>query len=145
MDYPVETGVTLSDHHIILPTEFEMDCIIPATQYSIAYPAIRNAWLNATLLSVQTRLGTYRNIIISDEPHTEDADMFSAVSITLKMREVIMFAPNGVSPGALLANFQPANPAKNGSNISSGIVSATAAVGSALSYLHAASVVGIRI
>src|ERR1700744_6114605 len=51
MDYPVETGVILSDHRISMPTEIALTCIIPASQYSIAYVAIRNAWLAPTLLS----------------------------------------------------------------------------------------------
>ena len=144
MDYPVETGATLSDHRISNPTEIELICIIPAAQYTTAYPAIRNAWLNATLLSVQTRLGTYKNMIVADLPHEEEPDMFNAVLQTIKLREVILIAPSSIAPNGLLANYSPLDQASNSIGIGSGIVSAATAASTALSYLHSATVFGIR-
>ncbi len=145
MDYPVETGVLLSDHRISNPTEIELTCIIPSGQYSIAYPTIRTAWQLGTLLSVQTRLGTYKNMIISDLPHEEEPDMFSAVTMDIKLREVIYTVPSSIAGSGLLANYSPRNPAMNSITVGSGILSSTAAAGSALSYLHAATVFGIKI
>ena len=145
MDYPVETGVVLSDHRISNPTEIELVCIIQSSQYSSAYPAMRAAWQNATLLSVQTRLGTYKNMIIADLPHEEDAEMFSAVTQTIKLREVIYIVPSSVGAPNLLSNYSPRNVAANSITISSGILSATTAAGSALSYFHAATVFGIKL
>jgi hypothetical protein len=144
MDYPVETGVTLSDHRISMPTEIILTCIIPAAQYSIAYPAIRNAWNAPTLLSVQTRTGTYRNMIIAELPHDEDTDLFNAVTITIKLREVIMIS--GISTAAYgpNTNFIPANPALQ-TTVQNGLLAATNLVGSGLSYLHSATVVGFHV
>lgn len=144
MDYPVETGVILSDHRISLPTEITLPCIIPSSQYSIAYVAIRNAWQAATLLSVQTRTGTYKNMIIQELPHKEDPELFTAITIYIKFREVIMVAPSSTAPTGTAANFSPANP-KNSSNVSSGLISAVNLATSGLSYLHAATVFGIKI
>lgn len=144
MKYPVESGVTLSDHRISLPTEISLTCIIPSGQYTQAYPAIRNAWINATLLSVQTRVGTYKNMIIAELPHDEDPDIFSAVTITIKLQEVIMIAPSSTATAGQLANFSPANPALQ-NTVNSGLIAATAVVGSALGYLHAATVVGLKV
>lgn len=144
MDYPIETGAILSDHRISNPTEIEMICLIPSKAYSSAYPVIRNAWVNATLLSVQTRLGTYRNMIISDLPHEEEPDIFNAVTISIKFREVIYSAPSSIASPQPLANFAPANPAYE-STVNSGLLSAVNASSSALSYLHAGTVWGIRI
>lgn len=139
MEYPVETGVILSDHRISNPTEIILTCIITSAQYSIAYPAIRNAWMNATLLSVQTRTGTYKNMIIAELPHDEDPEMFSAITITIKMREVIFS-----SPSSNANNFIPADPALQ-TTVNSGLLAATNLVGSGLGYLHAATVLGLRI
>lgn len=144
MDYPVETGVTLSDHRISLPTEITLPCIVPSSEYSIAYVAIRNAWQSAKLLSVQTRTGTYKNMIIAELPHEEDPELYTAITIYIKMREVIMIAPSSTAPAGTLSNFSPANPA-NSTNVNSGLISAVNIAGSGLSYLHAATVFGIRI
>jgi len=144
MDYPVETGVTLSDHRISLPTEITLPCIIPSSQYSTAYVAIRNAWQSAKLLSVQTRTGTYKNMIIAELPHEEDAELYTAITIFIKMREVIMVAPSSTAPAGTTSNFSPANP-KNSTNVNSGLISAINLATSGLSYLHAATVFGIKV
>lgn len=139
MDYPVETGVMLSDHRISNPTEIVYTCILPQAAYASTYPAIRDAWTNATLLSVQTRTGVYANMIISDLPHEEDTDLFNAVTITIKLRQVIMIGANSVP-----SYFAPKNPTMQ-ATISSGIIAASNIVGSGLSYFHAATVAGIRL
>lgn len=144
MDYPVETGVTLSDHRISLPTEIVLPCIIPATAYATAYVAIRNAWQAATLLSVQTRVGTYKNMIIYELPHKEDSELYTAITIYIKMREVIMIAPSTTAPAGTVSNFAPAS-ANNSTNVNSGLISAINLSTSGLSYLHAATVFGIKI
>ncbi len=84
-------------------------------------------------------------MIVADLPHDEDAEIFSAVTLTIKLREVIIIAPSSIANGGLLANYAPLNVASNSPTVSSGIISATAAAGSALGYLHLATVVGIRI
>lgn len=144
MDYPVETGAIVSDHRISNPTEIELTCIIPEKFYDSAYPEIRNAWQNATLLKVQTRVGTYSNMIISDLPHEEEPDMFNVITITIKMREVIFVAPSSIAAPSQLANFQPGNPALT-STVNSGLLSAVTAGTTALSYFHAGTVWGVPI
>lgn len=141
MDYPVETGAILSDHKISNPTEVELICIIPQEEYQTAYQEIRNAWVNATLLSIQTRTGTYRNMIISDMPHEEDPEMFTAVTQAIRFREIIFFAPNSIAPPGALANYSPRNPVQQ-SIVNRGLLSPSTAVGAALSYFRAASILG---
>ncbi len=144
MNYPVETGAILSDHKINNPTEITLDTIIPASEYASAYPQVRNAALNATLLSVQTRLGTYRNMIISDYPHEEEPDMFTAVAMTIKLQEVIFAAPTSIAAQGQLANYAPANP-ENTAVANSGLIGALVTPATILGYLHAGSVWGISL
>lgn len=144
MKYPVETGAIISDHRISNPTEIEFVCIIPEAAYSSAYPAIRNAWQNATLLSVQTRTGTYKNMIIGDMPHEEEPDMFNAITQFIKFVEVIYVAPASIAAPGKLANFVPKNPAYN-STVNSGLLSSVTVGTSALSYFHAGTVWGVPI
>lgn len=141
MDYPVETGVTLSDHRISNPTEIELITIINSDSYESAYQAIRNIWKNATLLSVQTRTGTYRNMIISDMPHEEDPDMFNAITQAIRFREVIMVVPSSIAASGSIANYAPRNPVDQ-SMQPRGLLSAITAAGTALSYFNAISIWG---
>lgn len=142
MDYPVETGVTLSDHHIINPVEIEILFIIPSNAYASAYQQMRTAWVNATKLAVQTRTGVYQNMIIADMAREEDPDMFDAFAISVRLREVIFVVPNSIAAQSQPANYVPANPA-NQNTVARGFQSsALPLAGSILSYIHAASVWG---
>ena len=110
MDHPAETGVVLSDHHIINPTEIDMQMIIPAQYFSSTYVQIRTAWTNATKLNVQTKTGTYRNMVIQDMPHEEDPDKFDVISLFLRFKEIIYQVPTAVAGQNMPANYSPINP-----------------------------------
>ncbi len=111
MQHPAENGVIISDHRIILQTEIEMPLVVNALDYSETFNQINNLFINGTLLSVQTRVGIYQNMIIEDLPHDESPDMYDAISIGLRFKEVIYFpAPS---------SFQPIDPA-NQSTVNSG-------------------------
>ena len=140
MDYPVENGAIYSDHKVINPTEIEFLMIIPQEAYSTAYPAIRNAWLNSDVLAVQTRTGTYRNMIIQDMPHEEEPDIFSAITIFVRMREAIQQGPAGAS--SQLSNYSPAQP-QDAVNVNTGLLSGIPAAGSVLGLFNASSVWGL--
>lgn len=142
MDYPVETGAILSDHRVINPTEINIPFLISQDYYSSAYEAIRNAWLNATKLSVQTRTGTYRNMIISDIPHREDAEQANAITIFVRLREVIFVAPSSVATPDDLANYSPRDPVNN-LPVDRGLIFGIEAVSGVLSYFRALSVWGL--
>lgn len=141
MDYPVETGAVLSDHKVIMPTEIEMVCIIRSDTFSTAFQEMRGAWLNATELSVQTRMGTYRNMIITELPHVEDSDMANAVVISIRLREVLFVVPASVAPSGDLANYSPRDP-QNQSLVDRGLLSAIAASGTVISYFDLESIWG---
>lgn len=142
MDYPVETGVVLSDHKITNPNEIEMVFIIGYDDYSSAYQAMRNAWLNATSLSVQTRTGTYRNMIIQSLPHEENPEMYNAVQITVMFREVIFVAPISTAQPDALANYEPTNPIYN-STVNKGLLSPITGSTAVYSYFRTLNLWGL--
>ena len=132
MDHPVETGVTLSDHHIINPIEIDLQLIVTstpagliggllgistATNYATTYSQIRQAFINATPLAVKTRVGVYSNMIISEMPHEEDADMYDVISINLRLKQVIYIMPGSNTPQS---NYQPLA-AANSNTLASGL------------------------
>ena len=141
MEHPVETGIMLSDHHIINPVEIDIPLIVTssstgllgallgnlATNYAATYAQIRQAFYNATPLTVKTRTGAYSNMIIADMPHEEDPEMFDIITIALHLRQVLYAASLTNSPPA----FQPLN-SINGNTTPSGLQQGTAVAGQLL-------------
>ena len=108
MNYPVESGAILSDHHIINPVRIEIPLFIRAENYASTYQQIRGAFLNADSLAVQTRTGVYSNMIVEDMPHEEEPDIFNGIVLSLRLREVLLTVPSvDRQPG----NYSPVNPA----------------------------------
>jgi hypothetical protein len=129
MDHPVETGVVLADHHIINPVEIDIPLIISAQFYAQTFSQIRQAFINATALSVKTRVGIYSDMIIADMPHEEEPDMYDVITVGLHLKQVIYVVP--VAGGGTLVNFQPADPL-NSDTTASGLQSAVALAGKGL-------------
>ena len=119
MEHPVETGVTITDHRIILPTEIELSVLVTNSasgqEYRSVYQQIKQLWLNATLLTVQTRTGSYPNMLITDIPHDETADMFDAIAIGIKLKEVLFVeAKFGTLPPTAVKNKSKASTVDRG-------------------------------
>jgi hypothetical protein len=127
MEHPVETGVILSDHHIINPVEIEIPMIVSSAFYAQTYSQIRQAFINATPLSVKTRVGVYSDMIVADMPHEEEADMYDVITIALRLKQVIYVVPGG----GTLVNFQPADPLSS-NTLASGLQQAASIGGSLL-------------
>jgi len=113
MDYPVETGVTLSDHKITLQKQIDLGLIIPAEFYASTYQEIVGAAMNSTLLTVQTRAGVYPNMIIEAMPHEEDPSMYDAITMSLRLREVLFIAPVSIAQQNAPVGYSPIDPVNN--------------------------------
>ena len=123
MDHPVETGVVLSDHHIINPVEIDLPLIVPAVYYASVYQQIKTDFLAATLLSVKTPVNVYGSMVIADMPHEESPEHFNAIIIGLRLRQVLFEVPGSTQP--LPANYSPAA-ASDENTVLSGLQSASA-------------------
>lgn len=88
MEHPVETGATISDHRIILPVEITLSMMLTPDSYRAMYNQIYQAFTRAEIFTVQTKVGGYRNMIISEMPHEEDPATYDAIAMNLKMREI---------------------------------------------------------
>lgn len=93
MEHPVETGVTITDHRIILPTEIELSMILPAGEYRAVYQQIKQLWISAPLLSVQSRADTYDQMMIESIPHEEDPAMFDTIALAIRLKKVLFVSP----------------------------------------------------
>lgn len=117
MSHPVEDGTTVTDHIVILPISIELSVIVSSSDYRSVYESIKASFKKGTLLTVQTKSGTYRSMIIAAMPHDEDPELFNALSIAVKLQEV-KFA-KFVQGGAVKKVSNPKNP-KHSSSVNGG-------------------------
>jgi hypothetical protein len=144
MKHPVESGASLADHRVIEPRSLELLMILTAADFSGAFQQIRSAWLNSTLLTVQTKACVYQNMIIRALPREEDPETFDVTTLTLQMEEVIFALPGGTSSAGSVSYYNPAA-ANNQSIVLRGLQSAIINPTSALlSLIHSATVWGLR-
>lgn len=92
MDQPIEDGSITTDFRIILPIEIEMSMIVQSYEQSGTYAQIAAAFLSTQLLIVQTKMGVFPNMAIEAMPHDESPEMYTAVPLSLKMREVLIIS-----------------------------------------------------
>jgi len=122
MEHPVESGIVITDHRIILPIEIELSLILAKADYQDVYNSIRGYYLQGTLLVIQTRSGVYQNMLIQQIPHEENPDMYNALAIAMTLKQVIFaFAQYGVVPKY----------PKNSTNVSRGTQTPKPIIGSA--------------
>lgn len=99
MEHPVETGATIVDHRIILPTEIELALILLSDDYVNTYNQIKDIFLNSTLLIVQTKSGIYQNQLIESMPHQEDPAQYDVLTLALTTKQVqFVTAQYGTTP-----------------------------------------------
>jgi hypothetical protein len=99
MEHPIENGGIITDHRIVLPVEIDISLILASTDYQDVYKQIRQYYLMATLLVVQTRAGIFKNQLITSMPHEEDPAMFNALTIALSTKQIVFVTPQyGVVP-----------------------------------------------
>jgi len=89
MDHPTEAGQIISDYKITLPVEITIPVIIQAQYYRDTYQEIWNLWQTSTVLIVQTRVGSFGNMVITEPPHNETPEKFDAIVMELKFRMVL--------------------------------------------------------
>ena len=99
MEHPIETGATIVDHRIILPTEIELSLILLSIDYQTVYHQIRDYYYNSTLMIVQTRSGSYPNQLIQSMPHEEDPTQYDVLTLVLNLKQVqFAVAQYGTTP-----------------------------------------------
>ena len=97
MYHPAETGVQLADHHIIDPKEIDLPMMIAQDNYASMYQQIKDAFINSTLLCVQTRTDFYTNMIVANMPHEETPDIYDQITLALHLKEILFIAPNTIA------------------------------------------------
>lgn len=90
MEHPVETGTVITDHIIFEPNEIELSMVLPRGDYRSVYQQIEQIYKAAQVLSVQTRAATYNNMFIYRMPHIEDTEVYDALVIIVRFRQILI-------------------------------------------------------
>lgn len=88
MDHPLETGAVVSDFAVVMPVEIEMSLMIQGSDYQSVYQSIKTYYETQTLVSIHTKADVFSNMMIQAMPHDESPEVFDAIAIGLKFREV---------------------------------------------------------
>jgi hypothetical protein len=125
MEHPVESGAVLADHHIINPVEIDLPLMVASQFYVQTYQGIKNAFVNATNLTVKTPVNVFNNMIIADMPHEEDPQFFDSILIALHLKQVLFFTAGQTAAQFSQANYAPVAPA-NQNTLQTGLQQAVA-------------------
>jgi hypothetical protein len=106
MEHPLESGATVTDHMVVQPVSLELGFTLNDADYRATYNEIRSLFLAGTILTVQTKTGIYRNMLIAAMPHEEAAERFDAVTLTLTLKEITLITPEYTMA------YRPQNPAQ---------------------------------
>ena len=93
MEHPLETGVVVTDHRIVLPMTAELSLILSGADYREAYQQIRELFKRGELLTVQTRVDSYPSMLIEKMPHEENADIYDGIALALSLKEAQFVTP----------------------------------------------------
>jgi hypothetical protein len=88
MDHPIETGAIVSDFAITMPVEIELSLLLNSDDYPAVYQKIRQYFMTSTLVNIQTKADVFSDMLIQGMPHEESPEMFDAIPLAFKLREV---------------------------------------------------------
>ena len=90
MGHPVESGATITDHIVSQPTEIELSLILQGAEFADVYQQIRAVYDRRDLVTVQTAVGSYPDMVIEGLPHDEVPEVSGAVALALQLRQVVL-------------------------------------------------------
>lgn len=93
MEHPLETGATITDHRIILPVTIDLSIVIASSDYKAVYQQISELFRRGDLLTVQTRVEAFPNMLIEKMPHEESSDMLDGVAVAVSLKEARFVTP----------------------------------------------------
>lgn len=93
MEHPLETGATITDHRIVLPTAIELSMLLTSEDYRAVYQQVRDLFIRGDLLTVQTRVDSFQSMLIEKMPHDETPELFGGVALALSLKEAFFVSP----------------------------------------------------
>lgn len=86
--HPLETGNQITDFKIDKPKVIQLAVVIPSDGYSNVYSQLSKAKTDGLSFVVQTRAGTFPDMVIQALPHEEGAQWGDCLAMSLTLAEV---------------------------------------------------------
>lgn len=116
--FAVEDGTERSDHVVRELTEIQIDFLL-AEDTRNQFETLRQAFDQNKLVTVQTKVRSYENMLIVDLPHDETPELGIAVNVPIRMQEWVEVKPEfGELPPAKVANKNQSSTVKRGQQTS---------------------------
>lgn len=113
--FEVEDGTTRSDHVVIEQVEIAIDFIIEDEFARDCYQQIRQAWTDNRLVSVQGKVSSYPNMLITEMPHDESPEYGMGIAMPIRLVEWRSVEPQyGALPPSKVKSSKQASTAKKG-------------------------------
>lgn len=87
MRHPLENGSQITDHIVFDPIEIEVILVFTGDDMRNGYEEVVQSFLIGELLTVQTKVGSFENMVMDGVPHEETSDMLDALTVSLRMIE----------------------------------------------------------
>lgn len=114
MEHPLEDGSTIVDHMVRLPVEVDLVLVSMGSPQDV-YAELSQLHRAGTLLTVQTRTGTYDSMLLAEIPHDEPPEMAESVTFALRLKEAKFVQPEyGQLPPRKVANPAHSSTVKRG-------------------------------
>lgn len=127
MEHPLETGAEIADHIVFQPVEIDLPMLIRGVQATQVFSELRQLYLAGTILTVQTRMRSYPDMVLLEIPHEENPEVSDAVWVNVKFREAkfVTAVYGGLVPRKVRHKAQ-ASTAKKGGQQTTAVESKTA-------------------
>lgn len=114
-NWAVEDGTQRTDHRVIDPVGIDMPVMLSEDTRSI-FEQLRNAFIQGRNLIVQTKVRTYKDMMIIELPHDETVEYGDSIPVTVKFQELRVVKPEfGTLPPSKVANKKQSSTTKKGS------------------------------
>lgn len=90
MEHPIESGSVISDHHVILPAETTLQFVLDPATFKSVYLQIERAFESSRLLTVQTKVRRFANVIIQSMPHDESGEFAGTILLGVSLKQVLI-------------------------------------------------------
>lgn len=102
--YAVENGSERNDHVVFNPIDLNIDLILTIDSRA-QYAAIQQAYRTNRLVTVQTKVSSFRHMLIYMMPHDENVALGDSISVPMRLQEWVTVQPSyGTLPPSSVRN-----------------------------------------
>lgn len=88
MTHPLEDGSKTADHQVFDLIKISMILQLSKINYNIVFENIDTAYRSSTLLTIQTKVNVYKNMLIESKPHVESSQSGVIINLDLTQFDV---------------------------------------------------------